>query len=370
MIARNSVKTVIAFRNPCQFSAGIIPIFTSMPHIRERVNLRDFNTFRVPANCDYFTEINSVEDFQSLTAEKTYQDQKKLVLGGGSNLLFRNDFRGLVVKNNLPGIEVISDSSEQVLVRAGAGVVWHDLVMWTLDQWFGGLENLALIPGCVGAGPMQNIGAYGVELKETFLELDAYDMKTGEKRVFGKSECEFGYRESVFKGRYRDRYLIGSVTFRLNRNPKLNTSYGAIRQQLQTSRVDFPSIRDVADAVIQIRRSKLPDPAVMGNAGSFFKNPEVDAESYRRLRSEFPTLVAFPLENENFKLAAGWLIEQAGLKGYEKDGAAVHAQQALVIVNKSGNCTGDAVYELSEHVLHTVRQKYGVTLEREVNIIA
>jgi UDP-N-acetylmuramate dehydrogenase len=340
-----------------------------MPHIRERVNLREFNTFRISATCELFTEINSVPDFQALTSESAYQDNRKLVLGGGSNLLFRNDFKGMVLKNNLPGIEIIADQKDEVLVRAGAGVVWHDLVMWSLENWLGGLENLSLIPGCVGAGPMQNIGAYGVELKETFVELEAYDMKTGEKRVFGKKECEFGYRESVFKHRHRDRYLIASVTFRLHRNAKLNTSYGAIRQELQTMKVDFPTIRDVSNAVIAIRRSKLPDPGVTGNAGSFFKNPEVDSSTYRRLKEEFPALVAFPFENENFKLAAGWLIEQAGLKGYEINGAAVHTLQALVLINKSGSCTGNDVYALSEHVLETVKKKFGVTLEREVNII-
>jgi UDP-N-acetylmuramate dehydrogenase len=340
-----------------------------MPEIRERFGLRELNTFGIDAVCDYYTEINSIEDFSHLTSENIYKNNRRLILGGGSNLLFRRDFNGIVVKNNLPGISILNEGSEEVIIRAGAGEVWHDLVMWSTERWYGGLENLSLIPGCVGAGPMQNIGAYGVELKEVFVELEAYDVLSGEKRVFGKSDCAFGYRESVFKNKYRDKYLIASVTLKLSRNPKLNTSYGAIRQELKAMNVDFPTIRDVSQAVMNIRRSKLPDPKVIGNAGSFFKNPEVDAATYRRLKEKYPDLVAFPLENENFKLAAGWLIEKAGLKGMEQNGAAVHTLQALVLVNKSGRCTGDSVYALSTHVLETVKEKFGVSLEREVNII-
>jgi UDP-N-acetylmuramate dehydrogenase len=360
----------IPFENVCNgrlFQANAY--FYAMPEIRSQVDLRDLNTFGIRAACDYFTEIGSQEDFRKLTAENVYRDHRKLVLGGGSNLLFRKDFEGIVIRNKIPGIEIISETPDDALVRAGAGVVWHDLVMWTLDKWLGGIENLSLIPGFVGAGPMQNIGAYGVELKDVFHSLDALDMTTGEKRVFDSGDCGFGYRESVFKRNYRDKYLIASVTLRLRKNAKVNTSYGAISQELAAMKITHPTIRDVSKAVIGIRQSKLPDPAVTGNAGSFFKNPEVSEATFKSLKDRFAGIVAYPLDGGGFKLAAGWLIEQCGLKGYEIDGAAVHTKQALVLVNKSGNCTGDAVYRLSEHVLETVKDKFGVTLEREVNII-
>ena len=341
-----------------------------MPEIRERVDLRELNTFGIQCTCDYFTEVHSSQDFLELIREPAYRSSRKLILGGGSNVLFVKDFKGLVIMNRIPGIEVIFDNQETVLVRAGAGVVWHDLVLWCLERWYGGIENLSLIPGCVGAGPMQNIGAYGVELKDVFHSLEAYDMETGDKKIFDGDDCEFGYRESVFKRKLRDRYFIASVTLRLSRNPAVDTSYGAIRQELHAMKVGHPTIRDVSNAVMNIRRSKLPDPAVTGNAGSFFKNPEVKQAMFRKLKDEFPEMIAFPLDGGGFKLAAGWLIEQCGLKGLEVEGAAVHTRQALVIVNKSGNCTGDAVYRLSERVLEAVKEKFGVELEREVNIIA
>ncbi|MBX3165111.1 MAG: UDP-N-acetylmuramate dehydrogenase [Bacteroidetes bacterium] len=339
-----------------------------MLQIREQVNLKPYNTFGIEATATYFTEINSVSDFLELIKNPVYQNSEKLIIGGGSNLLFTKNFKGLVIKNNLKGIAVVFENENEVIVKASAGEVWHNFVMWCIDKNFSGLENLSLIPGCVGASPMQNIGAYGVEIKDVFEELEAYHMTSGEKKTFKNSDCQFGYRESVFKREYKNQFFIASVSFRLKKQAKVNTSYGAINSELQNMNIAQPTIRDVSNAVIHIRQSKLPDPKETGNAGSFFKNPEVSAQKHDELKSKFETLAAYPLANRNYKLAAGWLIEQCGLKGYEHKGAAVHTKQALVLINKN-NATGNSVFELSAYVMKQVFEKFGVNLEREVNII-
>jgi UDP-N-acetylmuramate dehydrogenase len=339
-----------------------------MIQIRDRVNLKSFNTFGIEVGCNYFVEINVIQDFFELIHHTTYQTNARLILGGGSNILFTKEFEGIVIKNNLKGIQVVEENEHDVLVRSAAGEAWHEFVIWCLNKNYAGIENLSLIPGCVGASPMQNIGAYGVEIKDVFESLEAYSMKTGEFKQFSKNECGFGYRESVFKRELKNQYFISSVTFRLKKQAKVNTSYGAINTELLAMKISFPGIKDVSNAVISIRKSKLPDPAVLGNAGSFFKNPEVKMELYLRLKNDFPDIVAYPLENGNYKLAAGWLIEQCGLKGYEQNGAAVHSKQALVLVNK-GHASGKEVYELSTFVIESVNRKFGVRLEREVNII-
>jgi UDP-N-acetylmuramate dehydrogenase len=339
-----------------------------MALIQRQVDLTRFNTFGIAAKCEYFTEIKTLDDFFSLLKEPLYKSLPRLIIGGGSNILFTRDFPGLVIKNSLKGKRIINATDDHAWVYAAAGEVWHDLVIWTMANNLGGLENLSLIPGCVGASPMQNIGAYGAEIKDVFHELEAYSLEDGVEKKFTAAECRFGYRESVFKNVYRDKYLISSVTFRLNKKPVLNTGYGAIGQELEKMKVKGPTIQDVSNAVINIRRSKLPDPAVTGNAGSFFKNPEISGELHESLKSRFPDLVSYPLPDGRFKLAAGWLIEQCGLKGFEYQGAAVHDKQALVLVNKH-HCTGHAVYGLSEIVKDKVHAKFGVELEREVNII-
>jgi UDP-N-acetylmuramate dehydrogenase len=350
------------------FAGDNCSIFNSeMSMISENKSLKQYNTFGIDVKCDLFVEVSSVEEFQTLLKSNYYLNHKKLIIGGGSNLLFTKDFNGLVIKNNLKGINIVHQNEEEVHVKAMAGENWHAFVMWCIDHNFGGLENLSLIPGCVGASPMQNIGAYGVEIKEVFKELEAYDMKSGEKRIFDKTQCKFGYRESVFKHEYKDQYLIAAVTFILKKKNKVNVSYGAISSELEAMGVKEPKIKDVSQAVIRIRQSKLPDPAKLGNAGSFFKNPEVPNEKYESLKKDFPALVAYPVANGNMKLAAGWLIEQAGLKGHTLNGAAVHEKQALVIVNKD-HATGKAVFELSSYVMQKVFDKFGVSLEREVNI--
>ena len=336
--------------------------------LRRNVNLQPFNTFGIEVHCDYFTEINSVEDFVQLVADPVYKSNRRLIIGGGSNLLFTGNFNGLVIRNQIKGIQIISEDEQSVSIKVGAGEVWHDFVMFCISKNFAGLENLSLIPGCVGASPMQNIGAYGVEIKETFKSLEAYSVTNAERRIFTKEECEFGYRESVFKNKYKDQYLIAYVTFNLKKNAVLNTTYGAINAELESMKVQSPTIKDVSQAVINIRQSKLPDPKVTGNAGSFFKNPEVSESKYKELKSRFENIVAYPLASGGYKLAAGWLIEQCGLKGYEINGAAVHTKQALVLINKD-HCKGADVLKLSEHVMKQVSEKYGVALEREVNIV-
>lgn len=339
-----------------------------MASILKNVNLKPFNTFGIEVFCSYFTEVHSEEDFIALLQEPVYLQNKKLILGGGSNVLFTADFDGLVIKNNIKGIELVDETNTHVTLRVAAGEIWHDLVMWCINKNYAGIENLSLIPGCVGASPMQNIGAYGVEIKEVFHQLEALSMETGKKEFFSKEACEFGYRESVFKHKYKNRYIITAVNFILKKNPEINTTYGAISEELRNMQVQHPGIRDVSNAVMNIRRSKLPDPKETGNAGSFFKNPEVTADFYEQLKQRFPQLVAYPLASGGYKLAAGWLIEQCGLKGFSFNGAAVHNKQALVLVNKN-HCTGADVYELSSLVLEKVFDTFGVTLEREVNII-
>ncbi len=339
-----------------------------MLNVKENISLKPFNTFGIEASGTYFVEINSEQDFLELLKTEVYKNNSRLIIGGGSNILFTKDFNGLIIKNNLKGIELVNETPDEVIVKAAAGENWHEFVLWCIKNNYCGLENLSLIPGCVGASPMQNIGAYGVEIKDVFYELEAIDTNTSEKKIFKKDDCAFGYRESVFKTKYKNQFLITSVSFKLSKHQNLNTSYGAINAELEARGIKSPTVQDVSNAVIAIRQSKLPDPKVTGNAGSFFKNPEISKEKYESVKKDFEELVSYPLPNGNYKLAAGWLIEQCGLKGVEQNGAAVHTKQALVLVNKA-NCTGKAVFELSDYVLRKVFDKFGVTLEREVNII-
>lgn len=339
-----------------------------MIKITENVSLKPLNTFGLEVNARWFTAINNLHDLQELIQHPIYQKAEKLIIGGGSNVLFRSDFDGIVIRNQLKGKEVIVETEEEVLVKAAGGEVWHELVMWCIQKGYGGLENLSLIPGCVGASPMQNIGAYGTELKDVFESLEAMNLNDGTVRRFDKQECKFGYRESVFKHELKNQYMIISVTYKLNKKAVINTSYGAINDELRLMGIEHPGMKEVSDAIIRIRKSKLPDPCVTGNAGSFFKNPEVKGSAYEQLKKANPDLVAYELPNGNYKLAAGWLIEKSGLKGYKMGNAAVHDKQALVLIN-TGDATGEEIYSLSEYVLKTVFAKFGVKLEREVNII-
>ncbi|HKR07058.1 MAG TPA: UDP-N-acetylmuramate dehydrogenase, partial [Bacteroidia bacterium] len=286
----------------------------------------------------------------------------------GSNVLFTKDFAGLVIKNYIRGINVIEENENTILVKSGAGEVWHDLVLWGLEKNAGGIENLSLIPGCVGAGPIQNIGAYGVEIKNVFEGLEAVHIYSGETRKFNFDDCRFGYRDSVFKNELKDQFVITSVTLRLNKHPVFNTSYGAIEAELERMGIKKLSVKSISDAVIRIRRSKLPDPAVIGNAGSFFKNPEVTKEKYLQLKSSAEKIAAYDLPNGNVKLAAGWLIEQCGWKGKVVGNTGSHKDQALVLVNY-GNASGKEIFGLATEIQRSVKEKFGVEIEKEVNVI-
>ncbi len=299
--------------------------------------------------------------------------KKKLILGGGSNILFTKDFDGLILKNDISGIEQISEDDKYVYVKVGAGENWHRFVMYCVANGLAGVENLSLIPGNIGASPMQNIGAYGVEIKDVFHELEAFNIAAKVIEQFSVKDCEFGYRQSIFKTRLREQYVILSVTFRLNKTPIFNTSYGAIEQELEKMNIQQLSIKAISDAVINIRTKKLPDPNIIGNAGSFFKNPEVSDVVFQQLKQDFRGVVGYKISEDKIKLAAGWLIEQCGpekgvsWKGYRKCDVGCYDQQALVLVNY-GNATGDQVYNLSEEIRQSVKEKFNVDIEKEVNI--
>ncbi|MHB8262022.1 MAG: UDP-N-acetylmuramate dehydrogenase [Bacteroidia bacterium] len=330
-------------------------------------SLKNIHTFGTDVSAQYFTEINSIAEIKELQQHLIYKENALLILGGGSNILFTKNYEGLIIKNNLKGIEILMQTTEHVFVKVAAGENWHKFVLWCVTNNYGGVENLSLIPGCVGASPMQNIGAYGVEIKDVCNQVYAIDLQTGEEKTFTNEDCKFGYRESVFKNLYKNKYLITSVVFMLNKKPVLNTSYGAIEQELKTMGITQPTIKAISDAVIHIRQTKLPDPTKLGNAGSFFKNPEVSKQKYDALKQQFPKLVAYALDNGNYKLAAGWLIEQCGFKGQRIGNAGVHANQALVLVNY-GAASGNDIYALSQQIIATVHITFEVTLEREVNI--
>ncbi len=315
-----------------------------------------------------FVEVNNeAELLEVLVYSK--RKEKLLVLGGGSNMLFTNDYDGLVIKNNLQGINAVKETDDCVFVKAGGGVTWHQLVLWSVAQNLGGIENLSLIPGSVGAAPIQNIGAYGVEIKDTFYELEAIHIASGTKRIFNLEECKFGYRNSIFKNEEKGNYIITAVTFQLKKNPAFNTSYGAIEQELKKMNVTDVTVKAISDAVISIRKSKLPDPNVLGNAGSFFKNPEISHEEFESLQKRFPTIVHYPAPGGKIKLAAGWLIEQCGWKGKRVGNTGSHKDQALVLVNY-GNASGNEIYQLALDISASVKEKFDVTISPEVNIIS
>lgn len=341
-----------------------------MLNIQSHVSLKPYNTFGIDANARYLVEINSEEDLQTLLQLTEFVDQPKLILGGGSNLLLCHDFDGLVVKINIKGIEIIREEEDHVFLTVGAGVNWHQLVLFCVSHGFAGLENLSLIPGTVGAAPMQNIGAYGVELEQAFESLSAIHVLTGQKKTFTHADCSFGYRESVFKRELKGQYIITCVTFQLDKKPTFHTRYGAIQETLVEMGVpdDRLSIKAISEAVIRIRRSKLPDPAQIGNAGSFFKNPEIPQSQFDALKAVYPNLPGYPMGNDRVKIPAGWLIEQAGWKGHRAGDAGVHAKQALVLVNY-GNATGNDILLLAKKIQESVLATFGVKILPEVNVV-
>ncbi|WP_223671327.1 UDP-N-acetylmuramate dehydrogenase [Kangiella shandongensis] len=328
-------------------------------------SLKAFNTFGVDASCDQLFRFHHERDIQDWLAGMPIPVDKFFVLGGGSNLLLLGHIPLTFLQPDIQGIEY-EERGEEVIVTAGAGVNWHELVMDTLDKGYCGLENLSLIPGNVGAAPIQNIGAYGVELEQRFVALHAVDLFSGEKKIFRHGDCQFGYRDSIFKRELRGRYIITRVQLRLNKKPQLVLTYGPLKALADSA--DKLTAKDVSDEVIRIRQSKLPDPQELGNAGSFFKNPIVSHEQYLKLKEAHPKIAAYPMNNASVKLAAGWLIDQAGLKGYRQGDAGVHQQQALVLVNH-GKAAGKDILNLAAYVRDTVKAKFGVELEPEVWII-
>lgn len=328
-------------------------------------NLKTYNSFNISCEAKLFAQFSTTNELQSILER---QKELPLILGGGSNVLFIKNFEGLVLKNNITGIDVLKQDADFVYVKVGAGENWHQFVHYCIDNDFAGVENLSLIPGNVGACPIQNIGAYGVEVKEVISSVEGYFLTDGQPFHFSNAQCHFGYRDSIFKQELKNKFVITYVTFKLLKKPNFNSSYGAIQQELEKMKISSLSLKAISQAVINIRSSKLPNIAEIGNAGSFFKNPEVDANTFNYLKTKHPNLVAFALPNSNFKLAAGWLIEYCGFKGYRIGDAGCYPKQALVLVNY-GQATGKEIYNLSQQIIDAVNKEFNVVLEREVNII-
>ncbi len=334
--------------------------------IEANKSLKAFNTFGIECFVERFVEVKTIAELKQVLHEN--KNKPLFILSGGSNMLLTKNIEGLVIYLNLKGIEMISDTENNVSVKAMAGENWHEFVLNCLKNDFGGLENLSLIPGNIGSAPIQNIGAYGVELKDTFESCTTVEIATGIEKIFTKDQCNFGYRNSIFKNELKDKYIITSVTFNLSKNNhKLNIGYGDIQNLLKERNIENPTITDVSDAVITIRQSKLPDPKVLGNSGSFFKNPVVDFETFQKFRKKNENAPFYEVSATEFKIPAGWLIEQAGFKGSRFGDAGVHKNQALVLVNY-GNAAGEEIWDLAMKIQQTVKEKFGILIEPEVNV--
>ncbi len=345
--------------------------------IEKDYDLTKLNTFGVKARAKFFVEVKDEKDLAILFKTSEFKNNQKLFLGGGSNILFTKDFDGLVVLNKLKGIEILKAPTEvgvptqvgkeYVFVRAMGGEKWHDLVVFTVDRNYWGIENLSFIPGTVGATPVQNIGAYGTELKDVLEYVEAYEIKTGQKKVFKKDECEFGYRDSIFKNKLKDQYFIFAVVLKLSKEEKKNVNYKILREYLEQNKIEVKSSKDISDAVLSIRKSKLPDPMFIGNAGSFFKNVFIQKDKLEELKAQYQDIPSFE-EEGHIKIPAGWLIEKCGWKGKRVGSVGIHEKQALVLVNYGG-ATGEEIKDLSEQIISSVLSKFGLLLEKEVNLI-
>ena len=337
--------------------------------VQENVDLFPYNTFGIHAIARHFVVVRSVDEARDVFRSERFRENPHFILGGGSNVLLTKDFEGLVVKNEISGIETVSQDDSMVELKVGSGENWHRLVVYCVERGLGGIENLSLIPGTVGAAPMQNIGAYGVEIREVIREVEAIEIKTGNLRRFTREQCAFGYRESVFKQELKHQYFISSVTLSLTRRAHhFNVSYGAIKDVLAEEGISELSIGAISNAVIGIRRKKLPDPALVGNAGSFFKNPSIDETAFALLKRDYPAIPSFPGENHLVKVPAAWLIEQCGWKGKTFDNIGVHKNQALVLVNYGGG-EGEKIWELAMKIQSSVKEKFNIDLQPEVNVI-
>lgn len=338
--------------------------------LKENYSLKHLNSFGIDITARYFASFSTWEELESLkNCIPNNTLEKPLILGGGSNILFTKNFDGAVLKNEILGIRLVAETKDHYIVEAGAGENWHGFVMHCIDNNYAGLENLSLIPGTVGASPIQNIGAYGVEIKDCFHSLDAYHFQDKSVVQFEAKDCSFGYRESVFKKEFKHQLAILKVRFQLSKQPNLTTSYGIIEQELAKKMINSPSIRDISNAVISIRSSKLPDPKIIGNAGSFFKNPIIPLNLFEQLQNQYPSIPGYSTDIPGYKkIAAGWLIDQSGWKGYRNGDAGCHALQALVLVNY-GKATGTEIWNLSNDIIASIQDKFGIALEREVNIL-
>ncbi|WP_304517256.1 UDP-N-acetylmuramate dehydrogenase [Cecembia rubra] len=336
-------------------------------NIQENISLLPYNTFGIDKKARFFVQAKTEEDVKSAVHRSKALNVPVFILGGGSNILLTKDIEALVLKIEIEGIRVISENNEEILVEVGAGENWHQFVLYCIENNWGGVENLSLIPGTVGASPMQNIGAYGVELKEVFHQLKAIHRETLEEKIFDWNTCHFGYRESVFKNELKDQYIIVKVVFRLSKKPVLHTEYGAIKQTLEDMGISSPNIKNISDAVIHIRQTKLPDPKMIGNAGSFFKNPTISKNQFAALKEAYPDIPSFPMD-EGVKIPAAWLIEKTGWKGKTFGKIGVHKNQPLVLVNYGGG-DGAEIRELSKKIQDSVKQQFGILLHPEVNFI-
>jgi UDP-N-acetylmuramate dehydrogenase len=336
--------------------------------LTKNYSLKNLNSFRVEAKAKLFAEIFSEEELVELICNKKNNQEKKVILGGGSNILFTKDFNGLVIKVSISGINVIEENNQSVLIEAGAGVIWNELVKFCVEKNYGGIENLTLIPGTVGAAPIQNIGAYGQELSDTFYSLDGVDIETGDKKIFDKNECRFSYRSSIFKEELKNKFIITSIRIKLSKNQKPNTVYKTLQEYLSKKEITNTTIKDISKAVEEIRRQRLPDPAKIGNAGSFFKNPEVSKDTFNKLKSESNDVISFPTNSEKMKISAGWLIEKSGWKGKRAGDVGTAPEHALVICN-FGDATGAEILEFAMRIKEEVANKFGITLEEEVHIL-
>lgn len=335
--------------------------------VQQNISLKKYNTFGISAKAKYFCEVNTVNALAKVLQMDAYPD--KFIISGGSNMLITRDIDALVVHINIQGKEVISESDDHVILKVMAGENWHQMVLWTLENGYGGLENMSLIPGNTGTAPIQNIGAYGVELKDTFVCCETMEIASQEIRTFAKEDCQFGYRDSYFKNEGKGKYIITSVTFKLSkRNHTLNTSYGAIEHELEKQNISNPTIKDVSNTVIAIRQSKLPDPAELGNSGSFFKNPVISKAEFEKFTKKHPEAPFYKVSEEAYKIPAGWLIEQCGFKGKRFGDAGVHKKQALVLVNYD-KASGYEILDLATKIIAAVDDKFGIQITPEVNII-
>ncbi|MBS7233743.1 UDP-N-acetylmuramate dehydrogenase [Flavobacterium psychroterrae] len=335
--------------------------------IQSNFSLKNYNTFGIEAKAKQFVAIHSVDELKTILEK--YKNEKKFILGGGSNMLLTKDIDALVIHIDLKGKKIIKEDEDSVWVESQAGETWHDFVLYTIENNFGGLENMSLIPGNVGTTPVQNIGAYGTEIKDTFVSCEAININSQEIKTFINAECNFGYRESIFKNEVKDQYIITSVIYKLTkRNHKINTSYGDITAELTKNNITTPTLKEVSNAVIAIRQSKLPDPKELGNSGSFFKNPILLKSDFEKIHQKFPEMKYYEISATEVKVPAGWLIEQAGFKGKRFGDAGVHKNQALVLVNY-GNATGQEILAVSRDVQKTVFETFGIHIEAEVNVI-